>query len=63
MGDAVGNQGDRHDPRRVDWDEVAVVVTESYRLLAPAKLAAAVGPSRTTQAAAPAVSHGHKRRR
>jgi YjbR len=23
---------------RVDWDEVAVLVTESYRLLAPAKL-------------------------
>lgn len=32
--------------KRVDWDEVAVLLTESYRLLAPKKLAAAVGPPR-----------------
>jgi hypothetical protein len=49
--------------KRVDWEEVAVVVTESYRLLAPAKLAAAVAPSRTTAAAGPAVSNTRKLRR
>jgi hypothetical protein len=33
--------------KRVDWEEVAVLLTESYRLLAPGKLAAAAGPRRT----------------
>lgn len=28
----------------VDWDEIAELLTESYRFLAPAKLAARVGP-------------------
>ncbi len=29
-----------HLGKRIDWDEVATVITESYRLLAPAKLSA-----------------------
>ncbi len=32
--------------KQVDWDEVTLLLTESYRLLAPRKLAAAAGPPR-----------------
>ncbi len=32
--------------KRIDWEEVAVLVTESYRLLAPKKLAAELAPPR-----------------
>jgi hypothetical protein len=32
----------------VDWEEVAMLVTESYRLLAPRKLGAALPATRTT---------------
>jgi hypothetical protein len=32
------------DEERLDWDEVAELLTESYRVLAPKRLAAQVGP-------------------